>query len=65
MDQAFIQALKGKRYADKGCLSKELTKVLFMNGLHLITSIRNNMKNTKRKTLKAPSGKHCVRNARS
>ena len=45
-NKAFIKALKGKLYADKGYLSKELTKVLFMDGLHLITSIRNNMKNT-------------------
>jgi len=42
----FINSLKGKLYADKGYISKELTSVLFMDGLHLITSIRNNMKNT-------------------
>ena len=45
-NKAFIKALKGKLYADKGYLSKELTKVLFLDGLHLITSIRDNMKNT-------------------
>lgn len=43
---SFIKALKGKLYADKGYISKELTRVLFLDGLHLITSIRNNMKNT-------------------
>lgn len=43
---SFIKALKGKLYADKGYISKELTELLFMDGLHLITSIRNNMKNT-------------------
>ena len=43
---SFIKALKGKLYADKGYISKELTRVLFMDGIHLITSIRNNMKNT-------------------
>lgn len=43
---SFIKALQGKLYADKGYISKELTKVLFLDGLHLITSIRNNMKNT-------------------
>lgn len=32
-------------YGDKGYLSKELTNILFVNGLHLVTSIRNNMKN--------------------
>lgn len=42
----FIKALKGKIYGDKGYISKELTNILFMDGLHLITSIRNNMKNT-------------------
>ena len=45
-NKSFIQALKGKRYADKGHISKGLTQILFMDGLHLITSIRNNMKNT-------------------
>ncbi len=43
---SFIKALKGKLYADKGYISQKLTQVLFMDGLHLITSIRNNMKNT-------------------
>jgi len=41
----FIKKLKGKLYADKGYISKELTQILFLDGLHLITSIRNNMKN--------------------
>jgi len=45
-NQAFIKALKGKLYADKGYISQELTHMLFLDGLHLITSIRNNMKNT-------------------
>lgn len=45
-NKAFIKSLKGKIYGDKGYISKELTKILFMDGLHLITSIRNNMKNT-------------------
>lgn len=43
--KSFIKALKGKIYGDKGYISDQLTKVLFMDGLHLITSIRNNMKN--------------------
>lgn len=42
---SFIKALKGKLYADKGYINKELTQLLFLDGLHLITSIRNNMKN--------------------
>ena len=43
---SFIKALKGKVYADKGYISQKLTQVLFMDGLHSSTSIRNNMKNT-------------------
>jgi len=44
-DQRFIEKIKGKLYADKGYVSKQLTEVLFIDGLHLITHIRNNMKN--------------------
>lgn len=42
---SFIKALKGKLYADKGYIGQEITRILFLDGLHLITSIRNNMKN--------------------
>lgn len=42
----FIEKIKGKLYADKGYLSQKLTELLFIDGLHLITGIRNNMKNT-------------------
>jgi hypothetical protein len=42
----FVNSLKGKLYGDKGYISKEISSLLFMDGLHLITSIRNNMKNT-------------------
>lgn len=41
----FVEILKGKLYADKGYISKGLADILFVNGLHIITSIRNNMKN--------------------
>lgn len=44
-NKRFVNELKGKLFADKGYISKELTNLLFINGLHLITSIRNNMKN--------------------
>lgn len=44
-DKKFIEKLKGKLYADKGYISQKLTEVLFVDGLHLITYIRNNMKN--------------------
>ncbi|SKC23767.1 Transposase DDE domain-containing protein [Alkalitalea saponilacus] len=44
-DKRFIEKLRGKLYADKGYVSKTLTEILFVDGLHLITQIRNNMKN--------------------
>lgn len=44
-NERFIESIKGKLYGDKGYLSKELTSLLFVDGLHLVTNIRNNMKN--------------------
>ncbi|HWR95041.1 MAG TPA: IS982 family transposase [Flavobacterium sp.] len=44
-DRKFIEKIKGKLYADKGYISQKITEVLFVDGLHLITHIRNNMKN--------------------
>lgn len=44
-DPGFIQAFTGKLYADKGYISAELTNALFCDGIHLVTQIRNNMKN--------------------
>ena len=44
-DKRFIEKIKGKLYADKGYVSQKLTEILFVDGLHLITHIRNNMKN--------------------
>lgn len=44
-NERFIESIKGKLYGDKGYLSKELTNILFVDGLHLVTNIRNNMKN--------------------
>lgn len=44
-DKNFIKNLAGKLFADKGYLSKKLTELLFVNGIHLITGLRNNMKN--------------------
>src|SRR5699024_1565305 len=35
----------GSLYADKGYISKDLATMLFDDGLHLVTGIRNNMKN--------------------
>ena len=39
------QNLFGKLFADKGYISKKLFNMLFSNGLHLVSGIRNNMKN--------------------
>jgi len=44
-DKKFLEKVKGKLYADKGYISQSLTELLFVDGLHLITHIRNNMKN--------------------
>ena len=43
--EIFLSKIFGKQYADKGYVSKELTALLFDQGLHLVTGIRNNMKN--------------------
>lgn len=45
-NENFLKNIFGKLFGDKGYLSKELTKILFVDGIHLITSIRNNMKNS-------------------
>ena len=42
----FIEKIRDKLYADKGYISRKLTELLFVDGIHLITGIRNNMKNT-------------------
>ena len=45
-NKSFLQKIFGKLYADKGYISKKLTELLFVDGVHLITHIRNNMKNS-------------------
>lgn len=45
-NERFLKAMFGKLFADKGHISEKLTNVLFVNDIHLITSIRNNMKNS-------------------
>ena len=45
-NKRFIKKLKGKLYGDKGYVSKQLTELLFVDGIKLITGIRNNMKNS-------------------
>ena len=45
-NEGFLKAVFGKLFADKGYISEKLTKILFVGDIHLITSIRNNMKNS-------------------
>lgn len=44
-EENFLKKIFGSLYADKGYISKELSTLLFDQGLHLVTGIRNNMKN--------------------
>lgn len=44
--ERFLDKIYGKLYADKGYIGKDLKQLLFADGLHLITHIRNNMKNS-------------------
>jgi len=44
--ERFLDKIYGKLYADKGYIGKDLMQLLFADGLHLITHIRNNMKNS-------------------
>lgn len=43
--KSFLDKIYGKLYADKGYVGKDLMQLLFADGLHLITHIKNNMKN--------------------
>jgi hypothetical protein len=42
---SMVQHLRGKLIGDRGYISAPLTKMLFEQGLHLITRLRKNMKN--------------------
>jgi hypothetical protein len=44
-NERFLKAVFGKLFADKGYISEKLTQILFINDIHLITNIKNNMKN--------------------
>jgi hypothetical protein len=44
-NERFLKAVFGKLFADKGYISEKLAQILFVNDIHLITNIRNNMKN--------------------
>jgi len=41
-----LKNIWGKLFGDKGYISQKLFETLFVSGIHLITKIRNNMKNT-------------------
>lgn len=45
-NENFLREVFGKLFADKGYISEKLANILFVNDIHLITSIRNNMKNS-------------------
>jgi len=44
-NEGFLKGIFGKLFADKGYISKKLSDILFVDGVHLITQLRNNMKN--------------------
>ena len=43
--KTLTKKLFGKLFGDKGYISSSLFETLFSNGIHLVTGIRNNMKN--------------------
>lgn len=45
-NEGFLNAVFGKLFGDKGYISEKLSQLLFVDGIQLITSIRNNMKNS-------------------
>jgi len=45
-DSSFLSKVYGKLFADKGYVGKNLFEQLFVDGIQLITGIRNNMKNS-------------------
>lgn len=42
----FHNKIMGKLYGDKGYIGKDLFEKLFVDGVHLVTKIRKNMKNS-------------------
>lgn len=42
--ESFIRNVSGKLYADRGYVSQKLAEILFVDGIHFITKMRNNMK---------------------
>jgi hypothetical protein len=44
-DSNFLNKIFGKLFADKGYIGQKLFEQLFINGIHLITGLKRNMKN--------------------
>lgn len=44
--ESFIENVKGKLCGDKGYIGKQLFEFLFMNGIQLVTKVKNNMRNS-------------------
>jgi hypothetical protein len=44
-NEKFVEVVTGKLYGDKGYISQQLSQILFVDGIQLITGIRNKMKN--------------------
>ena len=42
----FLKNIKGKLCADKGYIGQALFENLFLNGIQLVTKVKNNMKNS-------------------
>ncbi len=45
-NESFLKAVFGKLFANKGYIPEKLTNIPFVNDIHLIISIHNNMKNS-------------------
>lgn len=45
-DKSFHDKIFGKLFGDRGYLGKDLFEELFVNGIHLVTKIKKNMKNS-------------------
>lgn len=44
-NQKFVDKIMGKLFGDKGYISSELTQLLFIDGIQLITNIKKTLKN--------------------
>ncbi len=44
--ESFIEKVKGKLCGDKGYIGRQLFEFLFLNGIQLVTKVKNNMKNS-------------------